>query len=517
MDVDRFYMVRFTPSRPVLSVGELDTWPTVNTWVWGNVKLGMMGPPAIDYQPDGTQQLVWAIRANIMDWPSSQSKVPLAAMTSDRFRITYDMVPDITSFNANLAGSSALIQSLSDTNGTVVVYVPNGTTDAQIAALAPTYTLDIGATCNQPNHAIPTPPLSTGTPVSYIVSPEAGSSQPPKVYSVAVVRSPFTYAAWTDDADSGITSASPYTVAVNLGGAGATVNGVAFQASTLSGTNFSISGGVSTYNGGSPNITGSSLALGADFIYDGNPRTVTLMNLTPGKTYETTFFSFGWDASGRTETFASGSDSRVIDQDAYGNGNGIRILYRFVAGSSTRVITITPASGSIGTFHLCALANREVSVAPTTTTLALTGGATPSVVGMPVTFTATVTGSAPTGSVTFYAGATPLGASAVNGSFQASLTTTNLAVGPHQITARYGGDLNNDTSLSAALAIEVKAPILGFVRNPGGTFTLTWTSGRLLEATNVMGPWTTNAATGPTLTITPDTAVPQRYYRLQSP
>jgi hypothetical protein len=57
----------------------------------------------------------------------------------------------------------------------------------------------------------------------------------------------------------------------------------------------------------------------------------------------------------------SAHESCVIDQDAYGAGNGIRIVYRFVASSSTQAITITPADGSVGTFHLCALANRLVT------------------------------------------------------------------------------------------------------------------------------------------------------------
>ena len=46
---------------------------------------------------------------------------------------------------------------------------------------------------------------------------------------------------------------------------------------------------------------------------------------------------------------------------------------------------------------------------------------------------------------------------------------------------------------------------------------LTWTSGRLLEATNEMGPWTTNTAPGPTLIVTPVPTVPQQYHRVQTP
>ncbi|MCX6878595.1 MAG: DUF2341 domain-containing protein [Verrucomicrobia bacterium] len=170
----------------------------------------------------------------------------------------------------------------------------------------------------------------------------------------------WTYSAWTNDADSGITSAAPYTVAVNCAGAATTVNGVAFQASALIGTNFSIGGAVNEYTGAAPNITGNSLALASSFIYNAFPRTVTLTHLTPGAMYETSLFSFGWDASGRSQTFASGSDSIVLDQDLYGNQNGIRIAYTFVADSSgSKVLTITPSSGN--TFHLCALANRQTT------------------------------------------------------------------------------------------------------------------------------------------------------------
>ena len=137
----------------------------------------------------------------------------------------------------------------------------------------------------------------------------------------------WTYSPWTNDADSGITSAFPYTVAVNCAGAATTVNGVAFQAfqaSATSGTNFSIGGAVVNYTGATPNITGNSLALASSFIYDGIPRTLTLTNLTPGVAYETSLFSFGWEASDRSQTFTSGSDSIVLDQDLYGNRNGIR-------------------------------------------------------------------------------------------------------------------------------------------------------------------------------------------------
>jgi hypothetical protein len=46
----------------------------------------------------------------------------------------------------------------------------------------------------------------------------------------------------------------------------------------------------------------------------------------------------------------------------------------------------------------------------------------------------------------------------------------------------------------------------------GGQFQLTWSQGTLLEATNVLGPWITNAATSP-YTVTP--TGPRKFFRVQ--
>lgn len=79
-----------------------------------------------------------------------------------------------------------------------------------------------------------------------------------------------------------------------------------------------------------------------------------------------------------------------------------------------------------------------IQLLPTTTTL--TSNLNPAATGAAVTFTATVNGGSPTGSVTFYDGATVLGTSPLNGSFQATLSRSNLAQGTHTITAQYTGD-----------------------------------------------------------------------------
>ncbi len=91
-----------------------------------------------------------------------------------------------------------------------------------------------------------------------------------------------------------------------------------------------------------------------------------------------------------------------------------------------------------------------------TTTTSLTTSTGVVSFGTPVTFTASVTGASPTGSVVFYDGSTLLQSVALV-STQAILTTSTLAAGTHSITARYTGDTENLPSVSAPVAVTVNA------------------------------------------------------------
>jgi predicted outer membrane repeat protein len=93
---------------------------------------------------------------------------------------------------------------------------------------------------------------------------------------------------------------------------------------------------------------------------------------------------------------------------------------------------------------------QTVNQSGTTTTLA---PLSPSTVGQPVTFTATVTPAVtgtlvPTGTVTFFDGGTVLGTGTVT-SGMATFTTSSLAAGTHPITATYNGDVNFASSTSS--------------------------------------------------------------------
>ena len=89
-----------------------------------------------------------------------------------------------------------------------------------------------------------------------------------------------------------------------------------------------------------------------------------------------------------------------------------------------------------------------VGAGATTTTLGTSGN--PANGGETVTFTATVTGSSPDGTVTFFDGASLLGTAIVSGGV-ASLGTNTLAAGSHVVSASYSGDAVNAASLSTPL------------------------------------------------------------------
>jgi hypothetical protein len=83
-------------------------------------------------------------------------------------------------------------------------------------------------------------------------------------------------------------------------------------------------------------------------------------------------------------------------------------------------------------------------------TLAVTTSNSSIAFGGAVTFTATIS-SGPSGSITFYDGATPIGAATINGT-SAALTTASLIAGAHTITAYWPGNSNYAAVTSSAIA-----------------------------------------------------------------
>jgi PKD repeat protein len=125
------------------------------------------------------------------------------------------------------------------------------------------------------------------------------------------------------------------------------------------------------------------------------------------------------------------------------------------AGIYTVSLTVTGPGGSNTKTNSNYI---TVSAASHSTTTTVSSGPNPSLVGTSVTFAATVTGTAPTGSVAFTdGGATITGCGAValpTGSANtknATCSSASLTVGSHNIAATYGGDSGNSASTSSTL------------------------------------------------------------------
>ncbi len=86
-------------------------------------------------------------------------------------------------------------------------------------------------------------------------------------------------------------------------------------------------------------------------------------------------------------------------------------------------------------------------------TLTLVSSSNPAVAGLPVSFTANLSGAAGTlsGNITFTDGTTVLGSSPIATNGSATYTTSTLSVGQHNIAASYLGDSNNNQAASLSI------------------------------------------------------------------
>ena len=132
-----------------------------------------------------------------------------------------------------------------------------------------------------------------------------------------------------------------------------------------------------------------------------------------------------------------------------GNWTATQITVQVPTGASSGSVVVTvvgvPSNGVLFTVTV-------------SSSISLATSLTPSTYGSSVTFTATVTGNSPTGTVTFYDfnGAVTLATNVQLNSGTATLTISTLSPGSHSITAAYSGDANNLSSTSAVFTQTVK-------------------------------------------------------------
>ena len=189
-----------------------------------------------------------------------------------------------------------------------------------------------------------------------------------------------------------------------------------------------------------PVITSASVSGGSVTI-------VGTISSSANQNYHLEFFSnAACDASGNGEGRAFLGTSNVMTDGA--GSASFNVTFALSGGLViTSTASVGDGFGAVGdTSEFSACVTATGAAAPTTTALA--SSLNPSTFGQSVTFTATVTGSSPTGTVQFKDGASNLGAPVALSGGVATLATSSLGVGTHPITAVYGGDSGNLGSTS---------------------------------------------------------------------
>lgn len=192
-----------------------------------------------------------------------------------------------------------------------------------------------------------------------------------------------------------------------------------------------------------------------------------------------------------TPTAATGTVTFKDGNTTLGSGTisaGVATLVKSFTTTGSHSLKATYAGNA--TYATSTSATRTQTVkAKTNSTTVLSSSVNPAAVGQSTTLSATVTGTAPSGSVTFKDGTTTLGSGTLSAGV-ATLTTSFSTTGAHSLTAVYAGDTVNNTSTSAALTETV---------NPVATATTTALASSVNPA--VIGQGTTLSAT-----VTPSAA-----------
>lgn len=213
----------------------------------------------------------------------------------------------------------------------------------------------------------------------------------------------------------------------------------------------------------------------------------------------TASFQYGVGNYGSTTAATPGSlpanaSNQSVSATVAGLTCGTTYQFRVVAGNSAGT-----TSGNGQSFTTAACSNAAAS-----TTL-LTSAANPAIAGTNVLLQATVTGSAPTGTVSFRDNGTVIAGCAtiaLNGSGNvknAFCIAAALAAGTHSLSATYAGDASNQPSTAAAvdqLMITGGSLTCTVTANPYGTLTVT--GGSLVGSTLTLNPPTSTVQLGTT-------------------
>ena len=200
---------------------------------------------------------------------------------------------------------------------------------------------------------------------------------------------------WSTNAETGISSSKNYSHAINLGGSvnhsydsvafsavnisGGAVDGSAYNFSLTSSDTFGAVGGI-----GSNLETGFSHDIVSDMVYPtGGTMTLTLTGLVPNSSGRLTMYAIGWENGDRIsliygddmETPDINDENYLVNQDEYGQGNGLLVYYDYIAPASG-VLNVTFQAINGGNWHFYAFSNdftggdpleQKISISPWST------------------------------------------------------------------------------------------------------------------------------------------------------
>jgi hypothetical protein len=254
---------------------------------------------------------------------------------------------------------------------------------------------------------------------------------------------------------------SPATFTATVTPAGATGTVTFKDGSTTLGTG-SISGGIASYSTSALAVASHSItaSYGGDANYNSSVSSALAQTVNKANTSVALASGANPSAYGSSVTFtatvtpaaATGTVTFTDGGTTLGTGTisgGIATYSTSALAASSHSITASYSGDT--NYNNSASTTLTQTVNKANTTVALASGANPSAYGSSVTFTATVTPATATGTVTFTDGSTTLGTGTISGG-TATYSSLSLSVGPHSITASYGGDANYNSGASSALA-----------------------------------------------------------------
>jgi hypothetical protein len=215
--------------------------------------------------------------------------------------------------------------------------------------------------------------------------------------------------------------------------------------------------------GGDANFAGSTSAALTQTVSQGASTTTVTSSVNPGAlgspiTITANVHGAGLLPTGSV-TFKDGATT-IGTTSLNGSGQAVFVTSALALGTHS----ISAVYGGDGNFSGSTSAALAQVIVQSVSMTAVTSSANPSMAGLSVSFTATVSGAGgtPTGSVTFKDGVTALGTVALDGTGHATLSTSALSGGSHSITAVYSG---NGTFASST------SPVLTQTTNPNGSVT----------------------------------------------